>query len=197
MSRFRLACLATLACGLTLLAGCARFRTAAHELDATSRDLATDDTTLTSKGENVPDAAITPGGDFLIDGTRMAITPQQRNELLAYRAQSIGIAQRGIAIGHEGVEVGRRAVVPMVFAALFGASDDSIETSMNKRLASVRQASEQLCTRLPQLMAAQQQLAANLPAFKPYATLTPNDVDDCRKDVADSFDVASTPDARR
>jgi outer membrane murein-binding lipoprotein Lpp len=190
MSRFRLACLATLACGLTLLAGCASFRTAANELDATSRELATEDTTLTSKGENVPDAAITPGGDFLIDGTRMAITPQQRNELLAYRAQSIGIAQRGIAIGHEGVEVGRRAVVPMVFAALFGASEEAIDTRMDKRLAGVREATAKLCDRMPALMAAQRQLAADLPAFEPYATLTPEKIDDCRRDALHDISVA-------
>lgn len=183
--------IAGLCCGLILLAGCAGFRTADNELDAASRNLATENTTLTSRDKHVPDAVITPRGDFLIDGKRVAITPQQRREVLAYRAQTIEIAQQGIAIGHEGVEVGRRAVVPMVFAALFGASDDTIEARMDKRLAGVRKASGQLCARLPQLMATQQQLAADLPAFEPYATLTQKDVDDCHKDVADSFDMAS------
>lgn len=78
----------------------------------------------------------------------------------------------------------------MVFASLFGASDQAIEHSMNERLAGVRAATEQLCDRLPRLMEAQQQLAADLPAFRPYATLTRRDVEGCRKDVADSFDVA-------
>lgn len=192
MTPIRSARMAGLCCGLILLAGCAGFRTADNELDAASRKLATENTTLTAKDDHVPDAAITPQGDFLIDGQHVAITPQQRREVMAYRAQTIEIAQQGIAIGHEGVEAGRRAVAPMVFAALFGASDDTIETSMNKRLAGVRKASKQLCTRLPQLRATQQQLAADLPAFKPYATLTQKDVDDCRKDVADSLDMTST-----
>ena len=182
--------IAGLSCGLILLAGCAGFRTADNELDAASRKLATENTMLTSKGENVPDAAITRGGDFLIDGKSVAITPQQRKEVLAYRAQYIEIAQQGIAIGHEGVEAGRRAVVPMVFAALFGASDDAIDASMNKRLAGVRDATARLCDRLPALMATQQRLAADLPAFEPYATLTPKKIDECRDDALKDTDVA-------
>jgi len=182
--------IAGLSCGLILLAGCAGFRTADNELDAASRKLATENTMLTSKGENVPDAAITRGGDFLIDGKSVALTPQQRKEVLAYRAQYIEIAQQGIAIGHEGVEAGRRAVVPMVFAALFGASDDAIDASMNKRLAGVRDATARLCDRLPALMATQQRLAADLPAFEPYATLTPKKIDECRDDALKDTDVA-------
>ena len=179
-----------LCCGLMLLAGCAGFRTADNELDAASHKLATENTTLTSHDRNAPEAVITPQGDFLIDGKRVAITPQQRNEMLAYRTQTIEIAQQGIAIGHEGVEAGRRAVVPMVFAALFGASDDAIDASMNKRLAGVRDATARLCDRLPALMATQQRLAADLPAFEPYATLTPKKIDECRDDALKDIDVA-------
>lgn len=174
----------------TLLAGCAGFRTADNELDAASRQLTTENTTLTANAANVPDAAITPRGDFLIDGKSVAITPQQRKEVLAYRAQYIEIAQQGITIGHQGVEAGRRAVVPMVFAALFGASDDAIEASMDKRLAGVRAATAKLCDRLPALMATQQRLAADLPAFEPYATLTPKKINECRDDASKGLDVA-------
>lgn len=192
MTITRFARIAGLSCGLLMLCACTAFRTADNELDTASRQVATQDMTLTADAAKAPDAVITPRGDFLIAGKPVAITPQQRQEVLAYRAQYIGIAQQGIAIGHEGVDAGRRAIVPMVFAALFGASDDAIETSMNKRLAGVRTASEQLCARLPQLMATQRQLAADLPEFKPYATLTQKDVDECSKDAADSFDVAGT-----
>ncbi|HVX04374.1 MAG TPA: hypothetical protein VHA71_04545 [Rhodanobacteraceae bacterium] len=120
----------------------------------------------------------------------MDITPGQRREILAYRAQYIDIAQAGIAIGHQGVDVGRRAVVPMIFASLFGASDETIDASMDKRLAGVRDATAKLCDRMPALMAAQQQLATDLPAFKPYATLTQEKIDDCRQDVQHDFSVA-------
>jgi hypothetical protein len=190
MSFSKVARITAVTCSLVLLTACTAFVNADHELDAAARKLATENLTLNADANDVPDAAITPRGDFLIDGKPVALTPPQRKEVLAYRAQSIEIAREGIAIGHEGVDVGRHAVVPMVFAALFGASDDAIEASMNKRLAGVREATATLCDRLPDLMAAQRQLADDLPAFAPYATLTQKDIDDCHKDVADGFDVA-------
>lgn len=196
MNFSRPARLAIVSCSLVLLAGCAAFRTADADLDAASQQIATGNVTLTADGSGVPKAAITPQGDFLVAGKAADITAQQRQEVLAYRAQYIDIAQQGIAIGHEGVDVGRHAMVPMIFASLFGASDKTIDASMDKRLAGVREATAKLCDRMPALMAAQQQLATDLPAFKPYATLTQKKVDDCRKDVADSFDVASARDDR-
>ena len=36
-----------------------------------------------------------------------------------------------------------------------------------------------LCGRLPDMMASQQKLAAALPEFRPYATMTQDDIDDC------------------
>jgi hypothetical protein len=183
--------IAALSSGLVLLSACTAFRTADNELDAASRKLTTDNVTLTADaGSNVPKAAITPQGDLLIAGKPVALTRQQRQEVSAYRAQHIEIAREGIEIGHAGIEVGRHAVAPMVLAALFGESDDKIQASMNKRLAGVRAATAKLCDRLPQILAAQQQLAADLPAFKPYATMTQKDIDDCREDALNDINVA-------
>jgi hypothetical protein len=186
--------LAAVSCSLVLLSACASFRTADIELDTASRQIATGDITLTADDAGVPKATITPQGDFLVAGKSVAPSPEQRDEILGYRAQYIDIAQRGIAIGREGVEVGRHAVAPMIFAALFGASDEDIDASMDKRLAGVREATAKLCDRLPALMQAQQQLATDLPEFRPYASLTRKKIDDCRKDVADDFDMASKDD---
>jgi hypothetical protein len=182
--------IAALSCYLILLAGCASFRTADRDLDAASRQLATASVKLSTADHATPQAEITPRGDFVVEGKHVDITPQQREEVLAYRAQYIDIAQQGIAIGHEGVDVGRRAVVPMVFAALFGASEKSIDASMDERLAGVRDATAKLCDRLPALRAAQQRLAADLPEFKPYATLTPKKIGECRNDAWKSIAVA-------
>lgn len=183
--------LATLSCCLLLLAGCATFRGADLELDTAARQLATENLTLTTDDADAPKAQITPQGDFLVAGKPVALTPDLRAEVLDYRAQALAIARQGIAIGHQGVEVGRRAVAPLVIAALFGASDKRIEASMHKRMSGLREATLALCRQMPQLMAAQQQLASDLPAFQPYATLTQKDIDDCHDDVRDSFDVAS------
>lgn len=190
MNTSRPARLAILSCSLALLSACASFRTADRDLDAASRQIATENLTLTADGTGVPKATITPRGDFLVAGKHIELSTRQRDEVLYYRAQYIDIAQQGIAIGHQGVDVGRRAMVPMIFASLFGASDKSIDASMNKRLSGVRAATAKLCDRLPALMLAQQQLTADLPAFKPYATLTQKKIDDCRQDALHDTSVA-------
>lgn len=191
--RANIPCITRIVCvsgALVTLTACAAFHTADNELDTASRQVATQDMTLTAKADSVPKAAITPRGDFLVAGKPVAMTPDQRKELLAYRAQYVAIAQQAIAIAHEGVDVGKRAMVPMMFAALFGASNKTIDARMNERLAGVRKDTAKLCDRLPRLKAAQDQLAADLPAFKPYATLTPRKVDECRDGALKSLNVA-------
>ena len=44
--------------------------------------------------ETLPKAEITPRGDFLIDGKEVAIDAAQREQLLAYRRQVIGIGRQ-------------------------------------------------------------------------------------------------------
>ena len=190
MTLSRPARLAVLSCSLVLVSGCAAFRTADSDLDTASRQIATGNMTLTADDARVPKAAITPRGDLLVAGKPVEITSQQRQEVLAYRTQYIEIAQQAIAIGHEGVDVGRHAVAPMIFASLFGASDKTIDASMDKRLAGVRDATAKLCDRMPALMAAQQRLVTDLPAFQPYATLTQKKIDDCRHDALHDTSVA-------
>lgn len=182
--------IALLSCSLVLLTACASFRTADRDLDVASRRLATASVKLLSEDDAAPQAEITQRGDLLVAGTRVDITPRQREEALAYRAQYIDIAQAGIAIGHQGVDVGRHAVVPMVFATLFGAPEETIDASMDKRLAGVREATAKLRDRMPALMAAQQQLSTDLPAFRPYATLTQAKIDDCRRDALHDTSMA-------
>ena len=179
-----------LACGVLMLAGCGISREVNRELDQATQELETGNLHLASTEKAMPAAEITPYDDFRIDGKDVPLTDGQRSDLRTYRLQIIDIARDGIEIGRQGAEVGLHAVWPMATKALFGASDESIERSMKKKLAPVQAAAEKLCDRLPELMQAEQQLATSLPAFSPYAKLTPDDVRDCRAEVLDGFDLA-------
>ncbi|HJR11244.1 MAG TPA: hypothetical protein VJ823_07485 [Rhodanobacteraceae bacterium] len=130
-----------------------------------------------------PDAQITPQGDFIVGGKTVAITPAQRSALLAYREQMISVASQGIAIGKQGSALGMRAASEAIAGALSGKSSQAIPQSMKVQATSIREAAAKLCDRMPTLMASQQKLAAELPAFRPYADLTPARIDECRKDA--------------
>ena len=134
----------------------------------------------------LPKAVITPQGNLVIAGKPVDATPEQHAMLLDYRHQIIGITDAAMDIGASGADLGVNAAKEAIFGALMGKSDKQIEASIKPQTDNIQAAALQLCKRMPDLMASQQKLAAALPAFKPYATMTQKDVDDCGKDMADN-----------
>ncbi|MFT4197164.1 MAG: hypothetical protein QM601_04530 [Pseudoxanthomonas sp.] len=125
-------------------------------------------------------AEITPAGDLLIDGKAVATTPEQKQLVLAYRAQLIGIASAGIAIGMEGAKVGIDAAASVLASLAGGGSADAAgKQAAQSAKERIKPQVEKLCGQLPDLLKAQQALAATLPEFRPYASMTESDVKDC------------------
>lgn len=149
------------------------------------RRLKTHDITISGNDgpPNRPEAKITPRGDLLIAGKPVPVTPAQRSLLLAYRAQIVSIGEAGIAVGRQGAELGLHAAGTAIAAALSGESNHEIQQKVQAQTAGIRQSAAKLCDRMPALMAEQKKLAAALPAFRPYATMTQKNVDDCRTDA--------------
>jgi hypothetical protein len=132
-----------------------------------------------------PKAEITPQGDLLIAGRKVAATPAQQTLLLDYRKQIVGIAEAGIDIGTQGADLGIHAARQALWGAFSGKSDKDIEAAIKPQTDKIQAAAAQLCLRLPDLLLAQQQLAAAMPEFRPYATMQQKDIDDCGKDMTD------------
>jgi hypothetical protein len=152
-------------------------------LDAVQKRLQNEAITVSHNTPNLPVAKITPQGDFIVDGKTIAITAAQREALLEYRKQLIAVATQGIAVGKQGAALGLQAASNAIANALAGKSDDEIQKKVEAQTAGIRQAAAKICDRLPALMTSQQKLAAEVPAFKPYATMTQSDIDDCREDA--------------
>ena len=132
----------------------------------------------------LPKAELTPQGDLLIEGKAVPVDAAQRRLLLDYRAQILGIAEAGMAIGSQGADLAGKAVGG-VFGVIFGGdeAEKDFEARMEAEGKKIEAEAMKLCKQLPPLLASQQALAASLPAFKPYATMTQGDIDDCGKDV--------------
>lgn len=130
--------------------------------------------------QDLPKAEITPAGDLLIEGTSIATTPEQKALVLAYRGELLGVVGDGMAIGMEGARVGIDAAASALKGMLSGQSGDEIGKQAGEHAkAKLKPMVEQLCTRMPGLLSAQQALSAALPEFAPYATMDQSDVDDC------------------
>ena len=141
-----------------------------------------------------PKAEITPQGDLLIEGKAVDITPAQRALLLQYRGEIIGVASAGMEIGKQGVDIAGKAVGTAI-ASIFNGKSDQAEQEMKAQGERIEAAAMKLCDQLQPMLKTQQELAASLPAFKPYANLDQSDIDDCRKhDKGDGVAVFSDAD---
>lgn len=132
----------------------------------------------------LPEAAITPKGDFLVTGEPVAIDARQRRRLLDYRRQVIDLARLGIDGGEKAamaaIDASDASVFSLLVGGLTGSLERRIEASTRRHIEPFVQ---QMCKRLPQLMDSQQALAASLPEFRPYASLDADDVRDCEGEV--------------
>ena len=71
---------------------------------------------------------------------------------------------------------------------MFGAMTGSLERRIEKTVReTVEPGVRQICLSLPALRDRQQRLSATLPAFRPYATLEADDVEDCENEMRREF----------
>lgn len=129
---------------------------------------------------NQPKAEITPQGDFLIEGNAVAVDDDQRALLLDYRRQVHGMAGTGMAMGVKGADLASTAITEAI-GGIFKGDGQQIEQRIEAEAKKLEAEAKQLCTQLTPLLATQSKLAATLPEFQPYATLTQDDINDCGK----------------
>ena len=126
-----------------------------------------------------PRAEVSAKGDFIVDGKPVPVTAEQRALLVAYHRELGGIADAGIATGKEGAKLAGKAVGAAV-RGIFSGDPDRIDREMEAESKKVEAEAMKICDRLPGLYQAQQDLAAALPAFQPYAGMDLDDIQECR-----------------
>lgn len=143
------------------------------------------------RDDNLPKAEITPQGDLLIEGKQVVVDAAQRKLLLDYRNHIIAIADAGMAIGVRGADLAGKAISETIDGLISG-DTGGIERKVEAEVSKIEADAMRLCAQLPPMLATQQQLATSLPVFKPYATMTEADIDDCGNDVVKHRGVAVT-----
>lgn len=156
--------------------------------------LANEPIKLSSDNDALPKAEISPKGDLLIDGKVVPVNDAQRSLLLEHRANLVAIAEAGMVIGVRGADLGMKAAGEAL-KGVFSGNTDEIEKRIEAEAEKIKADAELLCNRLPAVMDSQQKLAAALPAFKPYATMTAQDIDDCHDQTAGKTDTPPPPPA--
>lgn len=135
---------------------------------------------------DLPRAEITPQGELLVAGEPVPATPGQRELLLEHRTQIIGVAHAGMALGAQGANIAGTALSGLGGLLLGGEEGrNAYEERVKAEAEAIKQEAVKLCSLLPGLYDSQQALAAAMPEFAPYATMTRQDIDECGKDIAD------------
>lgn len=177
-----------LALSLVFLAGCSgkdKTPDSGNSIEA-SGALWGQNLTLNATGQ--PKAEISAKGDFIVGGKKVDVNDAQRALLVAYHRQLGGIADAGIETGKEGAKLAGKAVGAAV-KGIFSGNPDQIDKEIEAEAKKVEAEAMKICDLLPGLYKAQQELAAALPAFQPYASMDEGDVEDCRTNQNDSHEA--------
>ncbi|HFF5964910.1 TPA: hypothetical protein ACGCF6_000222 [Stenotrophomonas maltophilia] len=154
--------------------------TVRNAMDDARKDIAQGNIKISA--DKQPRAEITPDGRLLIAGKEIAANDIQRRHLQDYRGHVVAIAMDGMDVGLAGAKLGASAAGEAL-KGIFSGDSEGIEKRINAEAEKIEAQAKRICDRLPAMLASQQALARELPAFKPYATMDQSDVDDCGKDT--------------
>lgn len=125
---------------------------------------------------------ITPAGDLLINSKPVAVTEEQRRQLVAHREILVKVAISGMEIGLQGVDLAGN-VAGDAIKSIFSGDTDQLEKKAETEAKEIEKSAQVLCEQLPLLLESQQKLATSLPEFKPFATMKAEDFEDCHQEV--------------
>ncbi|HEU0276722.1 MAG TPA: DUF2884 family protein [Rhodanobacteraceae bacterium] len=113
-------------------------------------------------------AHVSRDGDLSIGGTPVAVTPAQRQLLQGYYRQARTTTTAGEAMGKQGIDMAMRGIVKAA-ASIFDKKASAAEKPVDVQSKKAGTALTALCANIRALDATQRAIAAQIPAFAPYA----------------------------
>jgi len=133
------------------------------------------------------DADISAAGDLSIADTNVPVTATQRDLLRHYYDTALTLRDHGIATGKAGIATAGQAL-KSVASGLASGDTGKIDGEVNASAARVEAKAALVCNDLADLRTAQEALAAQLPAFRPYAQIKASEADRCRHGLKKDHD---------
>jgi Protein of unknown function (DUF2884) len=129
------------------------------------------------------EARITPSGTLSIDGKNVTVTDQQKIKLLEYNSTVKDIENQGLKLGMDAAGFALNVVGDVFAALLSGEDENSIDREANARARKFKQRALPICKDVQSLKHIQDELAASIQSFKPFAVIGEKDADDCVHDI--------------
>lgn len=138
---------------------------------------------VTIQADGARDATVTADGSLRIGSREVAVDASQRQLLSSYYTTATDIGQQGVAVGKAGASMAG-GTVGDVFRNLFSGHPDRIDADVHQRTDRLLAKVSVICNGLDSLRATQDELASSLAAFRPYARVKADDVQQCRDGIA-------------
>ena len=150
--------------------------------DIVNRHLTMHGGVITIKAPGVPDATVSPEGQFAIDGQNVTVTDAQHALLLRYNAAGQKMHDDAIATGKAGAETATKALGAVAGKMTGAQSAEETRQKMDAAAQDVQKAAAKICDDVAEMKAVQDELAGQLDAFKPYGNaLTEKSVSECHR----------------
>lgn len=127
-----------------------------------------------------PDATISADGALDIGDTPVTVTAGQRQLLRHYYEDAMQVRTHGLDAGKAGAMTGLHAITASITGLFDGTSKEQTKAEVEASTQQVIAAASKICHDLARIQSTQDALASQIPAFKPYAQLRDNDVNDCQ-----------------
>lgn len=136
---------------------------------------------VTLRVAGAPKATIDAEGAFAVDGKAVATTPAERGLLAQYNQSVRSVHETGLAMGKAGVRMAAKAV-----AASTSSAPDNADKAAEAGAGQMKKLGLDICKAQASIKVAQDQLATQLAAFKPYASIVESsDMADCESSAND------------
>ncbi|HTI96728.1 MAG TPA: hypothetical protein VL425_09505 [Rudaea sp.] len=161
-----------------LLALCAATAACSHGDSEFQHLSVLDDSHIAVHAPGLADAVIDSSGALSIAGTPVTVNAAQAQIAVRYFASALALRNDAMKTGAAGASTAATAIAS-VAEGLASGNPDSIDAKVNASAAKVEAAANRVCADVRALAQAQNELAAALPQFKPYATIVTHEVNDC------------------
>ena len=137
-------------------------------------------TEITVESHSGPEAHLYADGRLQIGSDDVTLDSAGHAAVVGYFTAAKAMTQHGIDTAKAGAAVGVTAAKEVVQGLAHG-DTSKIGANVERKADVVRQAAAKICDDLGTIRGLQQTLASSVESFRPYAAVSDDDVNDCRK----------------
>lgn len=138
-----------------------------------------DDSHIAVRSPGLAAAVVSASGELNIGGKAVRLDSAQTQIAMRYFASAMALRDDAVKTGAAGASTAATAIAS-VAEGLASGHPDSIDAKVDASAAKVEAAADRVCLDVRALRKAQDDLAASVPQFKPYATIDARQASDCK-----------------